>query len=247
MRVAPLPCSKEIYPVGIHPYGIDMEMRPKVAGHYLLEKMCLAGAEKAYIILSPGKWDIPAYFSDGKIVDMSLAYLVLDSSPGVPFTLDQAYPFVRDATVVFGFPDILFHPHDAFVRLVESLSASKADLVLGLFPADQPHKVDMVELDDLGRIAGISIKPRRTALRYTWLIAAWQPTFTRFLHNFVQVAKDSCLDESAKPEIFLGDVIQAAILEAMPMEQVVFKDGKYLDIGTPEDMAKAVRLRDFTN
>ena len=73
---------------------------------------------QAYIVLRPGKWDIPAYFGDGSILNMHLAYLMLGVPFGVPFTLDQAYPFVRYATVAFGFPDILFEPEDGFVQIV---------------------------------------------------------------------------------------------------------------------------------
>ena len=244
-RIGPLPCSKEIFPVGFHCEETGNPLRPKVAGQYLLEKMRLAGAEKAYIILRQGKWDILSYFLDGKVLDLPLAYLVMDSSAGVPFTLDQAYPFIRNAHVVFGFPDILLQPDDAFVLLLEKQAQSGADLVLGLFPAHQPQKVDMVELDSHGRITKISIKPLETNLCYTWLIAAWSPVFTQFLHDFVNGSKDDSQEKGALPEIFLGDVIRSAILNKMHLEKVIFENGKYLDIGTPEDMAKACQFMIF--
>lgn len=245
-RIAPLPCSKEIYPVGLHLQGTGDVMRPKVAGHYLLEKMRLAGAEKAYIILRQGKWDIPAYFSDGKILDMPLAYLIVELSHGVPFTLDQAYPFVKDAMVVFGFPDILFQPDEAFIQLIERQAETGADLVLGLFPASQPNKVDMVEMDKSGRVTGLSIKPLQTPLRYSWIIAVWTPLFTQFMHIFVQTLKLNHDDGETQPEVFLGDVIKAAILEKKPIEKVIFEHGRFLDIGTPEDMAQASVLTDLS-
>jgi len=96
-RVAPLPCSKELYPVGFHSVGKDGSPRPKVVSHYLLEKMRLADVKKAYIILREGKWDIPTYFGDGKILDMHLAYLMMGLPFGVPYTLDQVYPFIKTA------------------------------------------------------------------------------------------------------------------------------------------------------
>ena len=105
-RIAPLPCSKELYPVGFHNAHEELGLRPKVVSHYLLEKMRLAAVTNAYVILRKGKWDIPGYFSDGKMLEMNLAYLMMDLPFGVPYTLDQAYPFVKDSTVVFGFPDI---------------------------------------------------------------------------------------------------------------------------------------------
>jgi glucose-1-phosphate thymidylyltransferase len=229
-RISPLPCSKEIYPIGFYLQGKSDEKRPKVVGHYLLEKMRLAGAKKAYIILRHEKWDIPSYFSDGKLLDMSIAYLMMDLPYGVPFTLDQAYPFINDAIVIFGFPDILFRPDDAYVQLLDRQAETGADLVLGLFPVDQSKKVDMVELDQHGRISGISIKPAETNLHYTWLIAVWSPAFSRFMHVFVRSLKQKYKEKNTFPEVFLGHVIQAAISSEIQIEKVVFEDGSYLDI-----------------
>ncbi len=48
-RIAPLPCSKELYPIGLHSVGQDGSLRPKVVSHYLLEKMRSANITKAYI------------------------------------------------------------------------------------------------------------------------------------------------------------------------------------------------------
>lgn len=236
-RIAPLPCSKEVYPVGFRA-GTDKKVRPKVACHYLLEKMRIAGITEAYIVLRQGKWDIPAYLCDGALADMRLAYLLVTVSFGAPYTLDQAYPFVRDAVIVLGFPDILFQPDDAFKLLLARQTASDADVVLGLFPADRPQKVDMVDLDESGRIRQIVIKPRQTHLYYTWGIAVWKPTFTHFLHEYVNTRKHSA---TVQPELFIGDVIQAAIHEGLYVEALEVSKLPFLDIGTPEDLLQAIK------
>jgi len=36
----------------------------------------------------------------------------MDLPYGVPYTLDQAYPFVQNATIALGFPDITCEPED---------------------------------------------------------------------------------------------------------------------------------------
>jgi glucose-1-phosphate thymidylyltransferase len=248
-RVAPLPCSKELYPIGFRSTDGEDSVRPKVACHYLLEKMRLADVAKAYIILRKGKWDIPAYFGDGKMLDMNLAYLIMGLPFGVPYTLDQAYPFVRDATVAFGFPDIIFQPDDAFATLLAKQLESKADVVLGLFPAHQPHKMDMVGFDMNGRISDIQIKPAQTHLSSTWIIAVWSPAFTRFMHDYVSDLKRPNDKDKAdtnaekQPELFVGDIIQAAINNNdIQIDTVLFTDGNYIDIGTPEDMVRAVQI-----
>lgn len=240
-RISPIPCSKEIFPIGFHPPGAPLGLRPKASAHYLLDKMQLAGAQKAYFILQDGKWDIPAYFGDGGIAGLPLGYLMMGQPYGVPYTLDQAYPFVGQATVLFGFPDILFQPGDALVRLLNRQAETGADIVIGLFPAHQPHKMDMVELDSEGRVLGITIKPPQTHLRYTWIIAVWGGRFSDFMHEFVTRRRKDKTFEQEQRELYLGDVIQAAIQEGERVENVLFQDGSYIDIGTPEDLKAAVQ------
>jgi len=248
-RVAPLPCSKELYPVGFHSVGKEGSLRPKVVSHYLLEKMRLANVKKAYIILREGKWDIPTYFGDGKILDMHLAYLMMGLPFGVPYTLDQAYPFIKDALVVLGFPDAIFQPDDAFVKLLEKQEESHADIVLGLFPALYPHKNEMVEIDDKGQIRSIQIKSDRTELLYAWEIAIWTPLFTGFMHDYLSARQRIAdknkigINQDQQNELHVGDVIQAAIQIDMQVDSVLFKEGSCLDIGTPEDMMKAVKTQ----
>jgi glucose-1-phosphate thymidylyltransferase len=145
--------------------------------------MRFAGISKAYFVLRTGKWDIPAYFGDGSALDMQLAYLVLNSSFGVPFTLDHAYPFVRHATVAFGFPDILFDSPAAFARLLERNSGDYADIILGLFPATHPFsKEDRVNFDDAGRVSSLILRPAKSHVRYSWAIPKYlsYPLGTRF-------------------------------------------------------------------
>jgi glucose-1-phosphate thymidylyltransferase len=246
-RIAPLPCSKELYPVGFRRVDGGSSLRPKAVCHYLLEKMRLADIDRAYIVLREGKWDIPAYLGDGQMFDMHLAYLMMRLPFGAPYTLDQAYPFVHDALIAFGFPDIIFQPDDAFVQLLAQQAATGADIVLGLFPADQPQKMDMVDLDADGQIRQIVIKPLQTYLRYTWFVAVWTPVFTRFLHRYLAAVQNANGQGGAgntapeQRELFVGDVIQAAIENDLRVEAEFFPDGTYLDIGTPDDLVKAVR------
>ena len=237
-RIAPLPCSKELFPIGFHPAEEGRSPRPKVVAQYLLEKMRLAGVMRAYIVLRPGKWDIPAYFGDGLFLNMHLAYLMMRSPLGVPYTLDQAYPFVQDAMVVFGFPDILFQPDDAFFQLMSRQQTTDADVLLGMFPTDLPEKEDLVDVDEKARVREIVIKPQRTHLRYTWGIALWTPVFTKFLHEYVSGRQDP---SPGSRELTAGAVLQAAIENHLRVDAVPVSQDPYLDIGTPERLFKAVK------
>jgi glucose-1-phosphate thymidylyltransferase len=234
-RLGALPCSKELYPIG---FRRDKALLPKVACHYTLEKMRAAEITQIYIILQAGKWDIPSYFRDGGVADVNLAYLTLGLPFGAPYTLNQAYPFVREKTIALGFADIVFHVEDAYSRLLHELTQDSTDVVLGLFPADRPEKVDMVNLDNKGKITEIIIKPSRTDLHYTWGIAVWKPSFTRFMHEFLRTTVQTAVH---KPELFVGDIIHASIVEGLHVQGLEISREPYLDIGTSEDLLRAIR------
>jgi len=241
-RLAPLPGSKELFPIGFMPLPGKVGARPKVACHYLLECLRYVGVRQAYIVLRQGKWDIPAFLGDGSTMDMHLAYLMMGPPHGAPFTLDQAFPFVQDAIVALGFPDILFEPADAFLKILQHLKKGSADVVLGLFPAADTSTVDMVAFDDKQRIYQIEIKPSKTHLNYTWGIAVWTPAFTHYMHAYLSRALEKLgLNRSHAREWFVGDVLQAAIDNGIKVEGLVISDKPYIDIGTPENLMKAVR------
>jgi glucose-1-phosphate thymidylyltransferase len=235
-RLSPLPLSKELYPVGFwEERGLKPGLKPKVVSHYLLEKMRRSGITKAFFILRPGKWDIPAYFGDGAMLDMNLGYLTVHVPHGVPYTLNQAYPFIQNARVAIGFPDILFEPADAYSHLIARQNTSQADVVLGLFPTAHYWKAGMVDFDESGQVYQIVEKPQDSTLKYMWAIALWSPRFTQFLHTYLT-------DRPHPPlEIPIGDVIQASIDSGFQVEAVPFPHGSYLDVGTPADLITAIQ------
>lgn len=232
-RLGPLPCSKELLPIGFRetPRG----PAPKVACHYLLERFRAAGIRKVLMVLHESKWDVPRYLGTGEIADVSLAYVVIPGSRSVPETLDRAFPFSEGSLVALGFPDVLFEPADAYARLIERQAATGADLVLGLFPTARFHTTDMVELGADGRVVRVEVRPLSTTLRYNWLLAVWSPVFTRFLHEAVRS------DPAGEGELQIGAIVQAAVAAGLNVQGVEFPDGSYRDIGTPEELAAAVR------
>lgn len=240
-RIAPLPCSKEVYPIGFYSLTNGKSLRPKAACVYLLEKMRLAGISKAYIVLRSGKWDIPAYLGNGAMLSMDLGYLITNSSLGPPYTLDQAFPFIKNANVAFGFPDIVFTTADPYRKLIERQLMTGADVVLGLFPAPEPRNVDMVAVGKNGRVRSLKIKPRRTRSLYTWLVAVWSPSFSLFMHNHLVGAMVHHNREGSLPEFSVGHVYQAALDAGLYFESVLFEENSWVDIGTPENLINAVR------
>ena len=100
----------------------------------------------------------------------------------------------------------------------------------------------MVHLDD--RDLGIKsvIKPQQTPLAHIWIAAAWNTAFTEFMREFVAQYELTLMHEKeevphSKPaELYMGDVIQAAVVAKLNTTVLKFDAGCYLDIDTPEDI-----------
>ena len=247
-RLQPFPCSKEVYPVG---FVLDPQTgrpRPKVAAQYLLEKFRAAGITKAYLVIRDGKWDIPNYFREGGVVGLSLAYIVIAGSLGPPDTIDRAFPFLEQKRVAFGFPDILFGPDDAYRQLIAAQERTGADVVLGLHRVYDHRVWDMVDCDADGLVRNIVMKPATTTLTYGWCCALWTPAFSEFLHRFLRaeethrnLAQLANTAHDLGGDLAVGVVLQAALKAGLLLQSVIFPHDTYIDIGTPEDLAKAVR------
>lgn len=246
-RLGELTCSKEILPVGpLVPEPDAPGSGRRLVCEPLLEALRRAGVGRALWVLREGKWDIPAALGDGARWGLDLAYLTLTASGSVPETLDRAHGWTRGSTVVLGYPDILFGPPDAVARLVAAYRgvgvtgatgagrAATPDVLLGLVPTDRPSKADMVDLDEAGRIRGILVKPPASALRYTWIFAVWGPAFTEYLHRNLPR-----LPRPAGRELYPSDVVLAAMREGLRVEALPFPEGYHLDVGTPDDLARA--------
>jgi dTDP-glucose pyrophosphorylase len=248
-RLAPLPCSKELLLVGQGLVPGHEGSRPKVVSHYLLECLRQAGVRKGYMVIRQGKWDIPAYWGDGNMLGMDLAYVVIEGSSGPPDTIDRVYPFVKDDIVAFGFPDILFQPKHVFTKLLARLDHRRVDVVLGLFPAHNTKAMDMVKIDMDGRVGALELKPRKSRLKFAWLCAVWSPTFTEFLREFMRRAKkregagligNRRIDPQG--DIPVGAILREAVQAKLKVEGVTFPTGRYLDIGTPQALSAAQRF-----
>jgi glucose-1-phosphate thymidylyltransferase len=241
-RLGTLPCSKEILPLSYS----EKAGRLRVASEPLLESFKIAGVHRVFFILRDGKWDIPRFYGDGSRHGLNIGYLMMNRPFGVPFTLDQAFPFCERSNVALGWSDILFQPPDGYRRLLDKLFAERADLVLGLFPIEHYRKWDMVETDQNGAVRRLVIKPQQTQLRFGWTLAVWSPVFTRFLHEQIEVLAKQHSEGKVRDagghyrEPYIGDIFQRAIDSGMACASVSFEDGECLDIGTADNLNDAL-------
>ncbi len=237
-RLGRLPFSKELYPIGQKKEG--GKTVPKVVCDYLIDQMTEAGISDIHFVLRKGKWDIPGYYGGGLSGGFNACYHIADYGYGVPFSVNQVFPFIKDRTVVFGFPDILFRPENAYQRLLERLDDNdEPAIVLGVMPVSKPEKWDMVELDNEQNVKRLVIKSAHgKQLSYGWTIAAWNPGFSEFLNKRIsQLLTEKTSMEFEEDEIHFGHIVMDAVDMGFTVKGVIFDNGRCLDIGTPEDLS----------
>lgn len=234
-RLPGLAGSKEIVPLDVPTSPPAGQNRPRAVCEHSLANLRQAGVREVYLVIRDGKWDIPAYLGDGRRYGLHLAYLMMGLPWGTPYSIDQAYAFVRGRRVVLGFPDMCFETTDIVARALDCQTATGADVVLGVFPADRPHKVDMLQIGAGGRVEKILIKPAKTHLTQTWGVAVWTPAFTEFLHSFLAEHRRRA---EQSPELFVGDVVRAAIDAGLDVRGTEVSARPYIDVGTAEDLAR---------
>jgi len=242
--------AKEMLAVGI-------DGRP-VIGH-LLDIMCCAGIHDVAVVLRPQKTDLASYLKSRLWEHMHLDLRFTPGTSGVPETVALGlenlglenpglekldFEDIHHRPIAFGFPDILFEPNHALSTIMEKLDTGDSQAVLGLFPTDSPEKSDMVGIDKHGNVAEIEIKPSRTQLDLTWILAVWKPSFSRYLLRKMRTDPAPANEPEVMPNAaHLGQVFQAAINEGMQIGTVSFEQGSSLDIGTPDDLALAQAWR----
>lgn len=235
-RLGRLPFSKELMPLK----SIAEEDAGNMAGvpvaiDYSLEILANSNISRAYIVIAPGKWDIPAYLGDGMQKGLALSYLIARSSPSVPHSLDVAHPFVNTSDVALLFPDIVFRPRNALSDIINEYSTSGADVVLALVPSSKGEKVDIVMTDPDGEVREIIAKPGAGSSGWTWVAAVWNSRITDCLHH--QISTQNSPDEDkGNRELYVADVFNAAINDGLVIRTVRFPNGNAVDIGTHEDL-----------
>ena len=234
-RLSPLPCSKELLPVG--PFsGTEEKGYMRVASSWLIDGIKQSGISNIHVVIRAGKWDIPQYYQGGSQFGVNFVYHVTENLEGPPFSIDAAYPFCMDKNVMMGFPDMLFYPMDALKRIRVKFEEEKdADVVLGLFPEKEYLKWDMVELAENSTIERFFIKDEAgSSLKYAWFAAIWRPGFTRFVHdylkNYEQKSGTDCIQ--SKRELQIGNLFQQALTSGLIVKGIKMDDVKCLDTGT---------------
>ncbi|MBJ90383.1 MAG: nucleotidyl transferase [Woeseia sp.] len=241
-RLGPLPCSKEILPVGfIEQTGKYPDLQLLTGLDHSLIAFSEAGIKSVHIVISPEKLDIPNYLSNRELHDnMDLQFSTVRNSPNILVSLATPFKHYQKHDVALLFPDIIFEPRNLLQSLWEVFSAKQPDIVLGLFPTKRGDKMDIVSFSPDGQVKSVLPKPGPEIEGHTWIAAIWNPRFSILLD---QEAKNSHARPHDATEIFIGDVVQTAILKGFSVIGVPFTDGWCIDLGTTSDLRKYWQTR----
>lgn len=227
--------AKEL--VGVGPRGAPR--RPAI--DWALDRARSAGVRRSIVVTTDDKPDLQGALARSANVETGPCVEVL-STPATPSSVHTvAVALAREPAAhwLLMYPDILTAPSSAPRSLGQRAVRSSADVVLALFPSDRPEKVDMVDVDERGRLCDLRIKEPDVGLRFTWAYACWRSTFS-----------DLILDELASPrtasgpELHFGHLLRRALEQGLTVETIAFEDGFALDIGTPDDLLRVRRRPD---
>ncbi len=154
--------AKELFPLLFESGLENSALEPRPIGELALRAIEKAGAARAIVVVSPEKLELVRVF--GRVFGanengMALAYAVQPEPGGIPHALACARPWLENEDVVFAMPDTIFLPDDALARAHAERIASGADVMLGVFPTDEPERLGPVELARDGSIVRIHDKP----------------------------------------------------------------------------------------
>ncbi len=228
--------AKELFPL-LFEGGAGGPIEPRPICALALRAIQVAGAERCVIVVSREKGELLRVLGDGGEVGMGLSYVVQASARGLPDVVRCARPWTGDADTVFAMPDTVFLPGDAIAQVHARRIATGADLVLGVFPVDEPERLGPVEIGPDGSVLRVHDKPGHTPHRNTWGVASWTSRFADFCLR-VGGRSSPARSRTAKGPSVMS--FEAARASGLSVGALYFADGRFLDIGTPGGLRSAL-------
>jgi glucose-1-phosphate thymidylyltransferase len=236
-RLWPYRYPKELFPVALVPDAGGTGVRPWPVCMYALEAMREAGVDRCVVVVSDEKYEVLRVLGDGTDFGLPCAFVLQREPHGLAHAVRCAQPWIRDANVVLAMPDTVTLPQDALRKMHTLLVDTAADVVMGVFPTEEPERLGPVEMAPDGTVIHVHDKPGHRRWMNAWGLVAWAPSFTEFC-----CAWDQERHREGVPERVLGHAMEAARASGMSVRALVFEDGVFADIGTPEGLAVTVDL-----
>lgn len=227
-RLAPFRYPKELLPIAYEKVpGSDGDLRPRVISEYAIEALVRADVRRCLIIVAPWKIEVMNYFGDGSELGLDIGYLYQEAARGLPHAIDLAYSWTKECHTAFIMPDTYVLPHDCLAKLRMFYQNTRADLALGLFPTKEAERLGPVVLDG-ERVVAVFDKCAKPPAQNTWGIAVWGPKFSELIHASIP------RPDNTSPELVLGSYFQLAVQNGLAVRGMLFAEGSYADLGTPQ-------------
>lgn len=223
------PFPKELYPV------IE-DNKYKPVSHYILENMTHAGVKHIAIVINETKHQLIKYFGNGQRFGCDISYVIQElrdddpnktKTPGLAEAMDTPYHLTKGKIVFFGMADTIIRPKNFFLQAYKQLT-SDVDVILCMFHTDHPEKAGMVQLLENNWVKQIDDKPEKTNLEWMWGAIIWRPVFTEFFHD--------CINQKQITDY--AQIFNDAIKSGIRFKGAGFENGKYLDMGTYNDVLR---------
>jgi glucose-1-phosphate thymidylyltransferase len=223
LRMRPLRYPKELLPVSYERSSTDDSIRPKLSIEYSISAFKLAGIKKCYVVVPDWKPEIMRYLGNGSEFDISIAYLHNSSANGLADAVFSMHSWIDDDQLTcLALPDTQFFPAIAFRAMTEKLEEENADLVLGVFPTDEPQCFAPVELGQDNKVISIEDKPAFPKFFNAWGLAIWSNNFWDFFRSTFH---------TIPPGGSISETFHRAATEGLKVYGVHFIKGAYYDIG----------------
>ena len=227
-RMRPFRYPKELLPVHFESAGNGGFIRPKLLIEYCLEAFSLALVNDIYIVVPDWKPEIMRYLEDGKQFGHHISYLYNSKAIGLADALLSGHRWLHDKTTCFAMPDTIFSPLSAFQIILNSLKEKNADLILGVFPTEEPGHFAPVEFDQYGKVLNIWEKPSQPMFNNTWGIAVWSRNFWEYFASFTN---------TLEPGVSITQTFEKASKEGLRVFCEYFEKGWYRDFGRISDIS----------
>ena len=232
-RLHPFRYPKELLPIAFLPQDNGIGVRPIPVAEYSLRAFGVAGVGQCLLVVADWKTEIIRYFGDGRDLGMKIAYLNQNEASGLADAVDLGFEWLRGDNVCLALPDTVFRPINAVASICNKLTGRDLDLVLGVFPTNQPEHLGPVRISADGRVIEVQDKPLQTDIMNTWGVAAWSAPFTQFLHDALSSMK-------GEPHPPIGHFFNLAVKEGLNVHALYFKDGLYIDVGMADGIGSLV-------